>query len=56
MLRMKRNWHFYVSIIKSVIRIIACIVAMMQREVYPLALGFFFAELLGIVEEAFEKE
>ena len=53
---MKRNWHFYVSIVKSVVRIVACLVAMISREVYPLALGLFFAELLGIVEEAFEKE
>lgn len=53
---MKRNWHFYVSIVKSVVRIGACLISLANSDLYPLAVGFFLAEVLGIVEEAFEKE
>jgi hypothetical protein len=43
--------HFYVSLIKSVIRIAACVGVVFGGGVMTLAIGFLLAELLGLVEE-----
>ena len=47
--------HFIVSIVKSIIRIVACIVAIMYTSLFLFALGFLVAEILGILEEVFDK-
>lgn len=44
------NWHFYISIVKSVVRIAAGIALIMGSLKWG-GLGLVFAEILGIVEE-----
>jgi hypothetical protein len=48
---MNSKWHFWISIIKSAIRILACIVTINTNNVWNLAIGFAIAEGLGILEE-----
>jgi hypothetical protein len=43
--------HFYISIIKSTLRIGACAIALYTGSIVWLASGFLIAELLGIAEE-----
>tara|TARA_X000001036_G_scaffold4989_1_gene4497 strand:- start:1177 stop:1368 length:192 start_codon:yes stop_codon:yes gene_type:complete len=43
--------HFYISMIKSVVRIAGCGVCLFTGSVIWLASGFLVAELLGIAEE-----
>ena len=45
------NKHFIISFMKSTIRIVSCVCALMGDRVDLIAFGFLFAELLGIVEE-----
>jgi hypothetical protein len=49
----KSNWHFRISIAKSIVRIFAGVLLMSSTEWYFNAAGGLFigAELLGIVEE-----
>lgn len=46
----KTNWHFYTSIAKSTLRIIACW-ALWDYALGSAAMFFLIAEILGIVEE-----
>jgi hypothetical protein len=46
----KTNWHFRISIVKSVLRIIAGI-ALCNGLLIPAGSFFIVAEILGIVEE-----
>ncbi len=48
---MNSRWHLYISLIKSTIRILACIVSIMTKNFTILAIGFGLAEGLGILEE-----
>ena len=43
--------HFYISMVKSAVRIAGCAVALFTGSVFWLAGGFLVAELLGIAEE-----
>ena len=43
--------HFYISLVKSAVRIIGCAVALATGSIFWLAGCFLAAELLGIVEE-----
>ena len=43
--------HFYISLVKSVVRIAGCVVALATGAWGWLALGFLIGEILGIVEE-----
>tara|TARA_B110000305_G_scaffold52144_1_gene57052 strand:+ start:564 stop:848 length:285 start_codon:yes stop_codon:yes gene_type:complete len=43
--------HFYVSLVKSAVRIIGCAVAAYTGSVILLAVSLAVAELIGIVEE-----
>lgn len=43
--------HFYISMIKSAVRILGCVVALYTGSVFWLAGGFLVGELLGILEE-----
>ena len=55
---MKDKGHFYASLIKSIVRIIACVGAFIitkDTSVKVLAFGLAGAELLGIAEEVFDK-
>jgi uncharacterized membrane protein YphA (DoxX/SURF4 family) len=46
----KTNWHFRISIVKSVLRIIAGI-ALVNGLLVPAGSFFVVAEILGIIEE-----
>ena len=46
----KTNWHFWTSMIKSVIRIVACW-RLFEGDLHEAAGYFILAESLGIVEE-----
>ena len=46
----KTKWHFYISIIKSVVRLGAC-VALWDYALGSAAILFAGAEILGILEE-----
>jgi len=43
--------HFYLSIVKSVVRLVGCLVAAGTSSVVLLALFFAIAEFIGIWEE-----
>ncbi len=43
--------HFYISLVKSIVRIAGCAVCLYTGSVVWLASGFLVAELLGIAEE-----
>ena len=43
--------HFYVSLIKSGLRLIGCLVAVYTGSIVLLALALAAAEILGIAEE-----
>ena len=47
--------HLVVSIIKSIMRIFACVWCIYSGSVMPLAIGFLAAEVLGIIEERLDK-
>lgn len=47
--------HLLISIVKSGLRIAACIVSLMHGTIWPLAAGFLVAEVLGIAEELVDK-
>ena len=46
----KTNWHFWISLIKSSIRIFAAF-ALIGGDLVTSGLSFILAEFLGIVEE-----
>jgi hypothetical protein len=46
----KTNWHFRISVAKSILRIIAGI-ALVNGLLIPSGVFFIVAEILGIVEE-----
>lgn len=48
---MNSRWHFYISIIKSLIRMISCVAAVLFKNILILPVGLFLAELLGMLEE-----
>jgi len=52
---MKDKRHFWCSIIKSILRMGACVYAMTTGSVLHLALGFLVAEGVGILEEIFDR-
>ena len=43
--------HFYISLVKSVVRIAGCIAVVGGASIFWLASAFLVAELLGIAEE-----
>ena len=47
--------HFNISMIKSSMRILGCVVALYTGSVIWLASGLLVAELLGIAEEVVDK-
>lgn len=50
---MNDKGHFLISVAKSAIRIISCIIAL--KSIIVLPIGFLIAEILGILEEVFDK-
>lgn len=51
--------HFYISLSKSIIRVVACfgalVVVDLTSDITILAGGFLVAELLGVAEELVDK-
>lgn len=47
--------HFLISLVKSILRIGACVWTVVSKDVAVLAIGFGIAELLGILEEVVDK-
>jgi len=45
------NKHFYISLIKSALRIVGCTAVLLGGSIMYLAALFLLAELLGIAEE-----
>lgn len=48
----KTNWHFWISLVKSGLRFVACFV-LFQGDVKSAAVLLGLAEVLGIAEEVF---
>lgn len=58
MITKQAKLHFYISLFKSVYRILACVGLMLdqsQKTIALAAFGFLMAEVLGIAEEIFDK-
>ena len=43
--------HLQISLVKSFLRIASCLVSLFIGNIYPLAIGFICAEILGVIEE-----
>lgn len=52
---MNSKGHLIISITKSSLRIVSCIISIMIGSFEPLVIGFGGAELLGILEELVDK-
>ena len=52
---MNSKGHLYISLGKSILRIVSAIATIATRDVLWLALGFGIAELLGVAEELVDK-
>jgi len=52
---MNSKWHLVVSNIKSIVRIVGCIIAIITKRIDILAWWLLFAEILGILEEIGDK-
>ena len=46
--------HYYISLVKSGIRIAGCVGAVVLQSITLLAVSFLLAEVLGILEEVIE--
>ena len=46
--------HYYISLVKSGVRIAGCVVAVMLQSITILAISFLVAEILGILEEVID--
>lgn len=52
---MNSKEHLFISLSKSVIRIIGGIVALAKKSVVPLAIGIMVAEIGGVLEELVDE-
>lgn len=52
---MNSKGHLILSIIKSVVRIVSCVLTIVIKSITPMAIGFMIAEGLGICEEMVDK-
>jgi hypothetical protein len=48
---MNSKWHFYTSLIKSLIRAAGCLLAVLSKRWEVMATTFLIAEILGVLEE-----
>ena len=48
---MNSKWHFYTSLIKSLIRAAGCLLAVLSKRWEVMAISFLIAEILGVLEE-----
>ena len=52
---MNSKWHLYVSILKSLLRILGCIAVFIKNDMTFFCIAFIAAEVLGILEELGDK-
>lgn len=52
---MNSKGHLFISVAKSALRLISSGIVIFTGNITTLAIGFFFAELLGIAEELVDK-
>lgn len=52
---MNSKGHLFISLAKSVIRVIGGIVTLIHGSIVPLAIGIIVAEVGGILEEVVDK-
>jgi ABC-type bacteriocin/lantibiotic exporter with double-glycine peptidase domain len=52
---MNSKSHRFISLIKSILRILTCIIALFIYSFEVLLIGLMIAELLGIAEEIFDR-
>ena len=48
---MNSKWHFYTSLIKSLIRAAGCLLAVLSKRWEVMATTFLIAEILGVLED-----
>lgn len=48
---MNSKWHLYISIFKSFLRILGCVLSIALSNWLVLAISFLIAEILGVLEE-----
>lgn len=52
---MNSKGHLFISLGKSVIRVVGGIVALIKRSVIPLTIGIIVAEIGGVLEELVDE-
>ena len=52
---MNSKGHLFISLGKSVIRIVGGIVALVKKSIVPLAVGVIVAEIGGVLEELVDE-
>ena len=52
---MNSKGHLFISIAKSSLRILSCVLSIALKSFTPLAFGFGVAEILGVLEELVDK-
>ena len=52
---MNSKGHFYISLAKSILRIVGLIFTIITLNILYIAWFFLFGELLGIAEEIFDR-
>ena len=52
---MNSKGHLYISLGKSILRIVSAVVTIITKDVLWLASGFGLAEVLGVFEELVDK-
>jgi hypothetical protein len=52
---MNSKGHLFISLSKSIIRVIGGIITLMNGSIIPLAVGIIVAEIGGVLEELVDK-
>lgn len=52
---MNSKGHLLISLMKSAVRVIGGVVALIKHSVIPLAIGIIIAEVGGVLEEIVDK-
>lgn len=48
---MNSRWHLYISLAKSLVRLVGCYLAIVNQSIVGLGIALGAAELFGILEE-----
>lgn len=52
---MNSKGHLFISLAKSAIRVIGCVITLVNHSVVPLAVGIIVAEVGGVLEELVDE-